>query len=181
MFGASRRLSLKSWKICAPQWGVVIYFPFSVPDSECSANIELNGPGQSSFLRSIISRWLGVLSNSISSTIYQSQLRFTFALADVNLRLAVSPRSLRFSRSELNCWGDLFSKKKSWSLFLGGEVFDGVFFPPNAPCSAATELQNSNLHCQFPSQLSSKWHFFCSSFPVIKKKLHFHHVFTLIS
>lgn len=84
MFGASRQLSLKSWKICAPQRGAVIYFPFCVPDSERSANIELNGPWQSSFLRSIISWWLGVLSNSISSSIYQSQLRFTFALADVN-------------------------------------------------------------------------------------------------
>lgn len=82
-----------------------------------------------------------MLSNSISSTIYQSQLRFTFALADVNVRLAVSPRSLQFSRSELNCWGHLFSKNKSWSFILGGEVFDGFFFSPNAPCSATTELQ----------------------------------------
>lgn len=83
--------ALKSWEICAPQRGAVIYFPFSVPDSEHSANIELNGPWQSSFLRSIISWWLGVLSNSISSTIYQSQLRFTFALADVNGRLRGAP------------------------------------------------------------------------------------------
>lgn len=116
-FGASRRLSLKSWKICAPQQGAVIYFPFSMPDLECSANIELNGPGQSSFLRSIISWWLGVLSNSISSTIYQSQLRFTFALADVNVRLAASPRSLQFSRSELSCWGHLFSKNKGYRVW----------------------------------------------------------------
>lgn len=69
-----------------------------------------------------------MLSNSISSTIYQSQLRFTFALADVSVRLAVSPRSLQFRRSELNCWGHLFSKNKRWGLVLGGDVFD--HFPP---------------------------------------------------
>jgi len=118
VFGVGRQLSLKSWKICAPQQGAVIYFPFSAPELECSANIELNGPGQSSFLRSIISWWLGALSNSISSTIYQSQLRFTFALADVNVRLTSSPRSLQFSRSESNCWGRLFSKNNSCKVLF---------------------------------------------------------------
>lgn len=122
-----------------------------MPDLECSANIELNGPWQSSFLRSIISWWLGVLSNSISSTIYQSQLRFTFALADVNVRLAVSPRSLQFSRSELNCWGHLFSKNKSWSFVLGGEVFDGFFFPQMLlalqPLSCRPEIYTGSFPC----------------------------------
>lgn len=56
--------------------------------------------------------------------------------------------------------------------------WEGRCFSPNAPCSAATELQTWHLCCQLPSQLSPKWHFPCSSSPRIKK-LHFHSVFTL--
>lgn len=138
---------------CAPQWGAVIYFPFSVTDLEFSANIELNGPGQSGFLRSIISWLLGVHSNSISSTIYQSQLRFTFALADVNVRLAASPRSLRFNGTELNCGVVYFQRKGAGVWCWVQRHLMLVSSPSNAPCSAATELLTPN---QLPPQLSAK-------------------------